>query len=125
MTLIPAPATAADHERVDVVAAGGELDMIAAPDLAADLGAAISTRPRAVIADLTAVRFLGAAGLSALERAHNHAEAVGSRLVLVAGQRCVLLPLALTGLDMVLTVRPDVRAAHADIDGLVSSGVSR
>ena len=116
--------TTADRERLDVVPTSGEIDMTAAPDLSIDLGLAISRRPRAVIADLTAVRFLGAAGLSALERAHDHAEAVGSRLVVVAGQRCVLLPLALTGLDMVLTVLPDVRAAHADINGLVSSGVS-
>ncbi|HWO63177.1 MAG TPA: STAS domain-containing protein [Umezawaea sp.] len=116
--------TTADRERLDVVPTSGEIDMTAAPDLSIDLGLAISRRPRAVIADLTAVRFLGAAGLSALERAHEHAEAVGSRLVVVADQRCVLLPLALTGLDMVLTVLPDLRAARADVDGLVSSGVA-
>jgi hypothetical protein len=56
MTHIPAPATEADHDRVHVVPAGGELDMTAAPDLSIDLGLAISGRPRAVIADLTAVR---------------------------------------------------------------------
>jgi anti-anti-sigma factor len=122
MTFIPSPTRTAG--RVDVVPAGGELDMTAAPDLAIDLGLAISARPRAVIADLTEVRFLGAAGLSALERAHHHAESVGSRLVVVAAQRCVLLPLALTGLDMVITVVPDLRTAHSAVNGLVSSGVS-
>ena len=116
--------TTADRERLEVVPTSGEIDMTAAPDLSIDLGLAISRRPRAVIANLTEVRFLGAAGLSALERAHDHAEAVGSRLVVVADQRCVLLPLALTGLDMVLTVLPDLRAARADVDGLVSSGAA-
>ncbi|MCS7477679.1 STAS domain-containing protein [Umezawaea endophytica] len=104
-------------ERLDVVPADGDLDMISASDLAIDLGLALSARPRAVIADLTAVRFVSAAGLSVLERAHHHAETVGSRFVVVAAQRCVLLPLALTGLDAVLSVFPDVRAV---VEGLMS-----
>jgi anti-sigma B factor antagonist len=124
MTFLPPLARRADHDRVDVVTAGGELDLTAAPDLAIDLGLVISAKPRAVIADLTAVRFLGAAGLSALERAHRHAEAVGSRLVVVAAQRCVLLPLALTGLDLVITVFPDRHTAYSAVNDLVSNGTS-
>ncbi len=122
MTHIPAPTTEADRDLpgvLVVVVADGDLDMIGAPDLAIDLGLAMSTRPRAVIADLTAVRFLSAAGLSALERAHDYADSVSSRLAVVTRQRCVLLPLALTRLDEVLAVFPDLLAARAALNDLV------
>ncbi|MFD9739340.1 STAS domain-containing protein [Umezawaea sp. NPDC059074] len=86
--------------------------MTTASDLAIDLGLAISRRTRVVIANLSAVTFLGATGLGVLERAHHHAVRAGSRLLLVAAQRCVLRPLALTGLDAVLIVVPTSAAAR-------------
>ncbi|PRY41377.1 STAS domain-containing protein [Umezawaea tangerina] len=119
MTNVPPPTTAA--EDVVVVVSGGDLDMDGASDLSIDLGLAISARPRAVIADLTAVRFLSAAGLSALERAHHHADAVHSRLAVVAAQRCVLLPLALTRLDAVLTMFRDLSAARTFVNDLLGA----
>ena len=119
MPSIPSPAT--DHDLV-VVESDGDLDMTRAPDFAIDLGLALCKKPRAVIADLTSVRLLSAAGLTALDRAHHHAEAVGSRLVVVAAHRGTLLPLALSGLDGVLTTFPDLPAAHAALTGLVGAG---
>jgi anti-sigma B factor antagonist len=98
-----------------VVQAGGDLDMLTAPRLSTqlDLAEAIVVPPAPVILDLTRLRFLGSAGLTLLLKHHKRCAALGSRLEIVPGGRAVTRPLALTGLDKILTVAPDFVGGQA------------
>jgi anti-anti-sigma factor len=91
-----------------VVRAGGDLDILTAPRLSAqlDFAEAIVVPPAPVVLDLTGLKFLGSAGLSVLLTHHERCNALGSRLEIVPGDRAVTRPLAMTGLDKVLNVVP-------------------
>jgi anti-anti-sigma factor len=92
-----------------VVHAFGEVDILTAPRLSTqlDLAEAIVVPPSPVVADLSGVTFLGSAGLSVLMAHHRRCAELGSRLEVVPGGRAVARPLAVTGLDKVLTIVPD------------------
>lgn len=91
----------------------GELDMTTAgvaDELARDL---LGDRPHLII-DLSAVSFLGAAGLHVLVRADDCARSGRGRLYVVTGHhRAVHRVLALTELDRGLTLHPTLAAAAA------------
>lgn len=94
-----------------VVAVHGEVDRSTSPLLCDRLLQHLRpARPRLVV-DLTDVSFLGAAGLTVLVTVREAAETAGVRMSLVAGTRVVLRPLAITGLDELFDVCPDI--AHA------------
>jgi anti-sigma B factor antagonist len=101
-----------------VVRAGGELDLRTAPILneQLELAEAIIVPPAAVVLDLTEISFLGSAGLSVLLRHHERCTEMGSGLRVVPGGRAVSRPLAMTGLDKVLTVIPSTRAESSVAD---------
>lgn len=69
---------------------------------------ATGTVPLAV--QLHGVEFLDSAGLGVLLMWHRRCEAIGTHLVLVAPTRPIARHLALTGLDQILTVVPDLAA---------------
>ncbi|WP_290056011.1 STAS domain-containing protein [Amycolatopsis solani] len=69
-----------------VVEVTGEIDVCTVSRLEAALDDFLRAGPRVVRLDLGEVRFLGAAGLRALMRAHERAAAVGVHLVLDAGR---------------------------------------
>jgi anti-anti-sigma factor len=95
---------------VTVIRVAGELELGQADALLAPLRAtAADDAP--VVLDLSGVTFIDSTGLRALLDAHARLE----RLVVAAppGSPVETL-LSLTGLDDVLTVRPDVDAALAD-----------
>jgi anti-sigma B factor antagonist len=101
-----------------VVRAGGELDLRTAPILnkQLELAEAIVVPPAAVVLDLTEITFLGSAGLSVLLRHHERCTEMGSGLRVVPGGRAVSRPLAMTGLDKVLTVVPSTRTESSVAD---------
>jgi anti-sigma B factor antagonist len=105
VTTRPAPPNAV------VIAVRGEVDLVSSP-LLRDflLGHMRHVTPQLVI-DLTEVDFLGAAGLTVLVDVRETAVALGIRMFVVAHTRAVLLPLAITGLDGVFDIYPDL--AHA------------
>ena len=99
---------------VAVVTATGEVDMTTVGLLAERLDRAhgLVPVPRAVVADLSGVRFLAAAGVAALLAAHRTCGERGVPLWVVAPNRAVRHPLEVCGLMSVLHVVAE--AATAD-----------
>jgi anti-anti-sigma factor len=81
----------------------GEVDLLTAPRLAAELVEQVDGRSPVVVADLSEVDFFGAAGLEALSQAQRSAERSGVSLRLVAGPQVRRL-LTLVRLDRPLPV---------------------
>jgi anti-sigma B factor antagonist len=98
---------------VVVVTVAGDVDIGTAGLLEKGLTAArlIALPPSAMVVDLRAVRFFGAAGLTALVRIDNNCREQGVVLQIMANQRSVLRPLEITGLidllPVVATLRPE------------------
>jgi anti-anti-sigma factor len=69
-----------------VVEVAGEVDLCSVARLAAVLDEHVRARPGVLRIDLGQVRFLGAAGIRVLLRAHRHAEAAGVHLVIDPGR---------------------------------------
>jgi anti-sigma B factor antagonist len=93
-----------------VVTAGGELDMLTAPRLSAQLdqAEAIVVPPAPVVLDLTGLTFLGSAGIAVLLSHHERCAELGSTLQIRPGGRTVTRPLAMTALDRVLNLVPEL-----------------
>jgi len=93
---------------IAVVDVEGDVDHVVRTMLREVMAAALARRPRAVVVDLARVRFFGSVGLSALAWLHHAAAGAGIEVTLVATQRSVLLPLAITRVD-------DLFAIHATV----------
>jgi anti-sigma B factor antagonist len=93
-----------------VVQASGELDVLTAPRLSAQLdqAEAIVVPPAPVVLDLTGITFLGSAGLAVLIAHHERCAALGSSLRIMASSRAVTRPLTATALDRVLNLVPEL-----------------
>jgi anti-anti-sigma factor len=89
-----------------VVQAGGELDMLTAPRLATQLehAEAIVVPPAPVVLDLTALTFIGSAGMALLLDHHERCAALGSSLRIRTGGPTVARALSVTALDRVLNL---------------------
>ena len=87
-----------------VVATSGELDLATAPDLRTLLLAAIDDGQTSVVLDLRATTFLDSTALGVIIAAMKALDARGGRLVLVNDRRSITKILAITGLDLLLTV---------------------
>ncbi|MBB5803654.1 anti-anti-sigma factor [Saccharothrix ecbatanensis] len=98
-----------------VCAVSGEVDVCTAPWLRDRLLPRIHLAGPDLVVDLAEVRFFGAAGLTVLVEAKAAADASGVGFCVVARTRPVLLPLALTGLDLEFDV-------HPHIDGVPTRG---
>jgi anti-anti-sigma factor len=98
--------------RSTVLVVTGELDMQTTSQLSSALTQALRDRPGLLVVDLSAVEFLGSAGLTSLLDAH---ESAGEHtdLRLVATSRVTLRPLQITGLDQRLAVFPSREEALA------------
>jgi len=94
-----------------VLAVRGEVDSSTSPLLRDRLLEQLRPACPRLVLDLTDVSFFGAAGLTVLVAAREAAEMAGIKMCLVARTRVVLRPLAITGLDSVFDVCPDI--AHA------------
>lgn len=103
-------------ENTTVVAVSGDLDLLTAGAFTADLVAMLHLCPTAlVVLDLSRVRFLAAAGLSALMAARDTARSHGITVRLVATQRAVLRPLEITALNAELPIFDTLTDATQDI----------
>jgi len=80
-----------------VLALRGEIDLATGDDLTTQLNRALAGQPRLLVIDLTAVDFLGSAGLSALIVAKGQADAQGTRVRMVCN-RTTRRTIELTGL---------------------------
>jgi len=108
--------TAVRLERVGPVAlvhVSGEVDMAAEAPLRRRIGEAMADEPSAVVLDLTGVTFFASAGLHILVDLQHDATARGVSLHVVADSRIVLRPMAITGVDQLVTVVASVDQALA------------
>lgn len=108
------------HRVVDetlVVVVSGEVDSDTAPTLRTAVTSGIDhTSVNPCILDLTKVTFLNPAGLTALLDAHTHAQARDEPLrIVVDGNRPVIRPIEITGLDTALNL-------YHSIDEALTSG---
>ncbi|MEV6608943.1 STAS domain-containing protein [Kutzneria sp. NPDC051319] len=92
-------------EGVVVATVSGEVDMLTAPSLRAVVAAELDDC-KVLVIDLSAVGFLGSAGLAVLVEASHEAQRQQVELRLVASGRSVRRPLEITGLTEVLTTFP-------------------
>ncbi|WP_246127966.1 STAS domain-containing protein [Amycolatopsis rhizosphaerae] len=81
-----------------VLVVSGDIDMVTAPEFEKALLAALRDRPEVLVVDLSAVEFLGSAGLTALVTARQEAGS-DTTLRVVAESSTTARPLQLTGLD--------------------------
>jgi anti-anti-sigma factor len=88
-------------EALLVVAAAGEVDLDTAPLLQAALVDAVD-RHAVVCCDLSEVRFLGAAGLTALLTAYQRAQETGSRLTVRSAHGTTRRVLQISGVEQLL-----------------------
>ena len=72
---------------------------------------AVPTPPALIVLDLSRVTFLGSDGLSLLIANHRRCAMRGRKLYIVATTSAVLRPIALTGLDGILSIAPSVHEA--------------
>ncbi|MFO7193044.1 MULTISPECIES: STAS domain-containing protein [Thermocrispum] len=104
------------RDGVVVLTVSGELDMLSTDALTERLDEALQPPAEAVVLDLTDVRFLGSAALSALLKSAEEAKANGIRLILVASKHATLRPFEVTGISDSFTIRPTVDDALALLD---------
>lgn len=94
---------------VVTVTVRGDVDMVTAPKVDAEIARALRVHP--TLADLSGVTFLGSAGLSILMRSQRAASEAGTRFAIVADNHAVLRAIEVTGLDEILHLFPDSAAA--------------
>lgn len=99
-----------------------ELDMATAPQLGAAAREVLRSSPRMLAVDLAGVRYLASAGLDALLHAHEGAQEVGCRFVLVAVPRIVFRVIEMVGLTTLFSVHDTLAAA---LDAFEASGARR
>ncbi len=100
-------------ENTHLVAAAGEIDALAAPQLGSTLLGLADEGKSAVVVDLSGVTFIDSVGLGVLVGGRKRARSNDGDLVLVATGRNVLRVLDLTGLTRVFDIHGDREAALA------------
>lgn len=98
-------------DRVAVVAASGDLDMLTAPQLRDAVAAALAKDPAGLIVDLTKVEFLGSAGMQVLMETHNQTDGTEVRFAVVAEGPATSRPLKITGIADVIGLFSSLDAA--------------
>jgi anti-sigma B factor antagonist len=94
-----------------VAAPAGEVDLLTAPELTAQLLAALNTRSSRLVVDLRGVSFMDCRGLGALLAARRRASDIGGIVCLVGANAQITQMLAITGLDRLFPI-------HASLDDL-------
>ena len=100
-------------ESTVVVRVVGEIDMSTTPDLLDRALPAAESGPPGVVVDLSAVAFMGAAGLHVLEELQARLRRRGGELAVVAPGGIALRVIEITGMAGPLGVAPSLAAARA------------
>ncbi|MGH3561957.1 MAG: STAS domain-containing protein [Mycobacterium sp.] len=98
------------RDGIAVIVVGGEIDMNTAPALEAAVADVLAEEPAALIVQLSAVDFMGSAGLRILVAAQQQIGA-GARVAVVANGPATRRPIQLTGLDETLSLYPTLDEA--------------
>lgn len=108
--------TRADHGDHTVVHLGGEIDVYTAPFVREKLDEQIQAGRTDLVVDLSDVTFLDSTGLGVLVGRLKFARTHGGSLRLVGTAERVLRVFAITGLDKVFEIHPDLESALAAAD---------
>lgn len=125
VSLLPLHVQREMHGFAVVVRAAGEVDHHTVPVLRTELATAIAmaTPPFPVVVELTMIGFCGAAGLNELVTQNERTSSAGIPLRIVGSHPAIMRPIALTGLDEVLPLYPDLAGAlHGGKRVAVESG---
>lgn len=95
----------ARRDEIVVLTVGGEIDMATAEALETAIGAVVDDSPAVLIIDLSAVKFLGTAGLRVLVATHQKLGTAG-RLAVVASSPETRRPIELIDADELLSLYP-------------------
>jgi len=98
-----------------IVAARGDVDISTSPDLREALGRVVAEGNRAVVVDLSAVKFIDSTGLGVLVGAFTAVRNAGGRLAVVNDHSAVIKVLTITALHDVLGVQPTLEGAVAAV----------
>lgn len=101
-------------ERIVVLTAVGDLDMLTAPVLTDAIQAAMRTGPSALIVDLSTLDFLASAGMSVLITAQR-TTLLPSRFGVVADGPATRRPLELVGIDSIVSLYRTLDDALEDL----------
>ncbi|SFB41898.1 anti-anti-sigma factor [Amycolatopsis marina] len=115
-------------EYVDTIAVirfDGDIDALTGKAMSSALATELDCAPAALIADLSAVEFLGCAGLSVLAETDARSRRAGIPMCVVSTRRAVLRPLFVSGLRDRLRVRPSLSRALLDLGPVVASASPR
>jgi anti-sigma B factor antagonist len=104
-----------NHLGCAIVAASGDVDISTSPDLREALAHVVAEGNRAVIVDLSAVRFIDSTGLGVLVGAFTAVRNAGGRLAVVNDHSAVLKVFTITALHDVLGVHPTLDLAVASV----------
>jgi anti-anti-sigma factor len=106
---------------IQILHVAGDLDLATADSTAAQGRAALASRARLLLLDLTGLSFCDARGLSALVRIANHADKTGCRYGLIAPQPPVAKILRITRLDQRMPVFATADDALAQLPAIASA----
>jgi anti-sigma B factor antagonist len=98
-----------------IVAVSGDVDISTSPDLRNALAEAVAAGNRAIVVDLSAVRFVDSTGLGVLVGAYTAMRNAGGRFAVVNDHSAVLKVLSITALHDVLGVQPTLAKAVAAV----------
>jgi anti-anti-sigma factor len=87
-----------------VLELSGELDVVGASTLAAEIETILADRPERLLVDLADLEFLDSAGLATLVHGHNAAEAAGIEFVLASPTRQCAELLEITSLRTIFKI---------------------
>lgn len=97
-----------------VVSVVGELDVYNSPKLRDELSAFIDSGKSKVIIDMRGVEFMDSSGLGVLVSALRRLRDAGGTLRLVGSQASLTRVLAITGLDKLFALYPEIEEAKRD-----------
>jgi anti-anti-sigma factor len=97
--------------RPAVIALPAEIDMANAHRVGVEFETAFASGAAVVVADMTATTFCDSMGIRALMLAHQRAAANGGELRVVVPSAAIVRVLAITGVDKVLRIYPNLDAA--------------
>jgi anti-sigma B factor antagonist len=104
-------------DEVDVLAVGGELDALTAPQLDEAIRASLMKEPTALVVDLLDLEFLASAGMTVLLDGQQIANQLKTHFSVVVDGPRTSRPMKLMGLDRELDLYPTLDAALATASG--------
>jgi anti-sigma B factor antagonist len=90
----------------------GDFDLQVAESAAAKILEVEASEPESLVLDLSGLSFLDSAGMGVIAAAHDRAKSAGRRFVVVDPPYGVKRAFAVSGLDEVITIAPDVASVY-------------